>query len=497
MLQNYQDERIRTAENDGRRYVQRILRREPGVPRKMRNCAKLFPILVNSTPASLFFVSKFDFEHYFHIRCVYMIVLTTCLAGLKWLRWLEPGTQIVCTSLVLSKHVANSTECRIECAKRWNHSLDPKLDHSKWTPELDELLVSAIAAYGRVWKTIGEKNFPSRSATDLKNRYLIVARRQKLQNASLSTQSTPSLSPSNSPSATHKTAKMAHGASPTSTLGMDHSDDEYERIDSRTIGPSNPLIADFSSTEQMWLSSPDTPGSCEFTFTCLPSVDTPSSENSASAGSISFPFPDVGTDEKFNPTVNAFEGSSIMGKLEPYDGWEPPSVCNSHLRPNCLPSSALVKTDDYHTNSTNTAPHSPLLSYSPNLFSYNETVAMPPNADPFSDETDFIFTDHNSLGWQEQHHNEMHVNMHGIESGMDMNFDFLGEEEGENITRMGLEHSTDSGLMEDGSDMKDGRMEIPLNTMILEDVHPDMVRDLMGVLLRSKERVKMRMYSQE
>lgn len=58
----------------------------------------------------------------------------------------------------------------VECAKRWHHSVDPSLDHSEWTPEDDSRLVRAVASHGRVWTTIGEIEFPRRSATELKNR---------------------------------------------------------------------------------------------------------------------------------------------------------------------------------------------------------------------------------------------------------------------------------------------------------------------------------------
>ena len=58
----------------------------------------------------------------------------------------------------------------IECAKRWHHSLDPNLDHSEWIPKDDARLLTAVEIYGRNWKIIGTKEFPGRSATDLKNR---------------------------------------------------------------------------------------------------------------------------------------------------------------------------------------------------------------------------------------------------------------------------------------------------------------------------------------
>lgn len=58
-----------------------------------------------------------------------------------------------------------------ECAKRWQHSLDPSVDHSEWTPEMDERLMAAVEKFGRNWRAIGEREFRHRSTTDIKNRY--------------------------------------------------------------------------------------------------------------------------------------------------------------------------------------------------------------------------------------------------------------------------------------------------------------------------------------
>jgi hypothetical protein len=57
-----------------------------------------------------------------------------------------------------------------QCAKRWHHSLDPNVDHSEWKQEEDDRLLNAVNIYGRNWKIIGEKEFPGRSTTDIKNR---------------------------------------------------------------------------------------------------------------------------------------------------------------------------------------------------------------------------------------------------------------------------------------------------------------------------------------
>lgn len=103
----------------------------------------------------------------------------------------------------------------------------------------------------------------------------------------------------------------------------------------------------------------------------------------------------------------------------------------------------------------------------------------------------------------------------GVDMDMDVHFDVLGTGSIENSNFLGPESMEDSDnnlMLEfpetpentdlalcDGAGVDDSLQlaSSPLNTMILEDVHPDVVRDLMCVLLKSKERVKMRMYSQE
>jgi hypothetical protein len=57
-----------------------------------------------------------------------------------------------------------------ECAKRWQHSLDPNVDHSKWEQGDDELLLQSFNKNGRNWKAIREESFKNRSTTDIKNR---------------------------------------------------------------------------------------------------------------------------------------------------------------------------------------------------------------------------------------------------------------------------------------------------------------------------------------
>lgn len=58
-----------------------------------------------------------------------------------------------------------------QCAKRWNHSLNPALDRSEWSAIEVQTLIEATKTYGSHWKEIQKKFFPGRSANDVKNRF--------------------------------------------------------------------------------------------------------------------------------------------------------------------------------------------------------------------------------------------------------------------------------------------------------------------------------------
>ncbi|RDW76859.1 uncharacterized protein DSM5745_06851 [Aspergillus mulundensis] len=65
-----------------------------------------------------------------------------------------------------------------QCAKRWHHSLDPNVKRGPWASDEDGSLINAVQRIGRDWKEIGRELFPNRSTTDIKNRYVILSRRQ-------------------------------------------------------------------------------------------------------------------------------------------------------------------------------------------------------------------------------------------------------------------------------------------------------------------------------
>ncbi|KAG7118479.1 Myb-related protein B like [Verticillium longisporum] len=64
-----------------------------------------------------------------------------------------------------------------QCAKRWQYTLDPKLGHRQWTSGEDHLLLELVQSFGHDWKFICQQHYPSRSRTDVKNRYTILNRR--------------------------------------------------------------------------------------------------------------------------------------------------------------------------------------------------------------------------------------------------------------------------------------------------------------------------------
>lgn len=80
----------------------------------------------------------------------------------------------------------------LECAKRWNHSLNPALDRSEWSAIEVQTLIEATKTYGSHWKEIQKKFFPGRSANDVKNRHTVISRKASIgPNRRRSAQSAP------------------------------------------------------------------------------------------------------------------------------------------------------------------------------------------------------------------------------------------------------------------------------------------------------------------
>ncbi|KAL8717069.1 MAG: hypothetical protein Q9225_005659 [Loekoesia sp. 1 TL-2023] len=66
-----------------------------------------------------------------------------------------------------------------ECAKRWQQSLDPELDHSDWTDSDNKLLLRVVEQVGRQWTLIQGLHFPGRSKNAIKNRYSVLTRKSQ------------------------------------------------------------------------------------------------------------------------------------------------------------------------------------------------------------------------------------------------------------------------------------------------------------------------------
>ncbi|KAH6629320.1 Homeodomain-like protein [Boeremia exigua] len=67
-----------------------------------------------------------------------------------------------------------------QCAKRWQQSLDPRLDRSEWRESEDKALLAAVESLGRHWKDIQEQYLPHRSKNCVKNRFSVLSRRNAI-----------------------------------------------------------------------------------------------------------------------------------------------------------------------------------------------------------------------------------------------------------------------------------------------------------------------------
>ncbi|KAL9599303.1 MAG: hypothetical protein Q9219_003930 [cf. Caloplaca sp. 3 TL-2023] len=64
-----------------------------------------------------------------------------------------------------------------QCAKRWQQSLDPELDHSDWSDDDNQLLLQIVEEVGRQWTLIQGLHFSGRSKNAIKNRYTVLTRK--------------------------------------------------------------------------------------------------------------------------------------------------------------------------------------------------------------------------------------------------------------------------------------------------------------------------------
>jgi hypothetical protein len=57
-----------------------------------------------------------------------------------------------------------------QCRNRWFNYLDPKISHSPWTLEEDQLLLESFQQYGNKWSKISS-HFQNRNQVSVRNRF--------------------------------------------------------------------------------------------------------------------------------------------------------------------------------------------------------------------------------------------------------------------------------------------------------------------------------------
>lgn len=68
-----------------------------------------------------------------------------------------------------------------QCRERWRHYLSPTIKNTPWTPEEDELLRQKVTQYGPRWVLL-TAYFPNRTDVNIKNRWVVLLRRQASEN---------------------------------------------------------------------------------------------------------------------------------------------------------------------------------------------------------------------------------------------------------------------------------------------------------------------------
>ena len=68
-----------------------------------------------------------------------------------------------------------------QCKERWCNYLSPQVRNTPWTPEEDELLLNKVNEIGQKWVRIS-KYFPMRTDINIKNRYMVLMRRNRKEN---------------------------------------------------------------------------------------------------------------------------------------------------------------------------------------------------------------------------------------------------------------------------------------------------------------------------
>ena len=85
---------------------------------------------------------------------------------------------------IVASHMDNRTTR--QCRERYRHYLSPSIINGEWTEEEDKLLIAKYSEYGPRWVSIAQF-FKTRTDINIKNRWIVLMRRNATKQAALST----------------------------------------------------------------------------------------------------------------------------------------------------------------------------------------------------------------------------------------------------------------------------------------------------------------------
>ncbi|KAL4961541.1 uncharacterized protein BDV14DRAFT_203727 [Aspergillus stella-maris] len=297
-----------------------------------------------------------------------------------------------------------------QCAKRWQHFLDPGLNRNEWTPEEDDILVAEVEKRGRNWKQIVDEVLHRRSANDAKNRFTILQRmRQSTNNnpksispslgqhrpaISRPTTATSELSPQPSPQSEVDLLPQFYVTTPESIVGNPSNSQSHrqgEDLDA-CITTNSELGHDDLHMANMYFHSPDTAG--------RQLSHTTSSSYLGASGSGSTPDVLGEMDTEPPPSLQSWVDFMMGSGLPTGTDCSTPALCDDDSRidaarsdegemqldaPPPLPLPPLP-TPTPTTTTTTTDPHLPLNDLQPTL-EWNWDSILDPDLPPPDQET--------------------------------------------------------------------------------------------------------------